>query len=125
MENKEAIARDIYRKVKEKQLKEFQERMPENKQGVEFEANGVKYVAAIRRLTPQECAELQTMPHDYEFVTSETQQYKGLGNGWNIETIKHIFSFIPKIKLNNLKVLSLFDGISGGGRFRYAALVLT
>ena len=54
------------------------------------------------------------MPHDYEFVTSETQQYKGLGNGWNIETIKHIFSFIPKIKLNNLKVLSLFDGISGG-----------
>lgn len=114
MDNKEAIARDIYRKVKEKQLKEFQERMPENKQGVEFEANGVKYMAAIRRLTPQECAELQTMPHDYEFVTSETQQYKGLGNGWNIETIKHIFSFIPKIKLNNLKVLSLFDGISGG-----------
>ena len=54
------------------------------------------------------------MPHDYEFVTSETQQYKGLGNGWNIETIKHIFSFIPKMKLNNLKVLSLFDGISGG-----------
>lgn len=114
MEDKETTARDIYRKVKEKQLKEFKERMPENKQGVEFEANGVKYVAAIRRLTPQECAELQTMPHDYEFVTSETQQYKGLGNGWNIETIKHIFSFIPKIKLNNLKVLSLFDGISGG-----------
>ena len=54
MENKETTARDIYRKVKEKQLKEFQERMPENKQGVEFEANGVKYVAAIRRLTPQE-----------------------------------------------------------------------
>lgn len=76
MENKEVIARDVYRKVKEKQLKEFQERMPENKQGVEFEANGVKYVAAIRRLTPQECAELQTMPHGYEFVTSETQQYK-------------------------------------------------
>lgn len=114
MENKEATARDVYRKVKEKQLKEFQERMPENKQGVEFEANGVKYMAAIRRLTPQECAELQTMPHDYEFVTSETQQYKGLGNGWNIETIKHIFSFIPQAKLSNLKVLSLFDGISGG-----------
>lgn len=26
--------------------------------------------------------------------TSETQQYRLLGNGWNIETIKHIFSFI-------------------------------
>ena len=114
MEDKEKIAREICKKVKEAQLKDFQKRMPDNKQGVEIEINGVKYVAAIRRLTPQECAELQTMPHDYEFVTSETQQYKGLGNGWNIETIKHIFSFIPKDKLNNLKVLSLFDGISGG-----------
>lgn len=26
--------------------------------------------------------------------TSETQQYRLLGNGWNIETIKHIFSFM-------------------------------
>lgn len=111
---KEEIARDIYRQVKEKQLKEFQSSMPGNKQGIDFEVNGIRYVAAIRRLTPQECAELQTLPHDYEFVTSETQQYKGLGNGWNIETIKHIFSFIPKEKLNGIKVLSLFDGISGG-----------
>lgn len=114
MEDKEKIAREICKKAKEAQLKDFQERMPDNKQGVEIEVNGVKYIAAIRRLTPGECAELQTMPHDYEFVTSETQQYKGLGNGWNIETIKHIFSFIPKDKMNNLKVLSLFDGISGG-----------
>lgn len=114
MEDKEKIAREICKKVKEAQLKGFQERMPDNKQGVEVEINGVKYIAAIRRLTPGECAELQTMPHDYEFVTSETQQYKGLGNGWNIETIKHIFNFIPKDKLNDLKVLSLFDGISGG-----------
>ncbi len=111
---KEEIARDIYRQVKEKQLKEFQSSMPDNKQGIDFEVNGIKYVAAIRRLTPQECAELQTLPHDYEFITSETQQYKGLGNGWNIETIKYIFSFIPKEKLNDIKVLSLFDGISGG-----------
>lgn len=114
MEDKEKIAREICKKAKDAQLKDFQERMPDNKQGVEIEVNGVKYIAAIRRLTPQECAELQTMPHDYEFVTSETQQYKGLGNGWNIETIKHIFNFIPKDKLNDLKVLSLFDGISGG-----------
>lgn len=112
--DKKKIAQDIYCKVKKEQLKDFQQRMPEDKQGVEFEVGGIKYVAAIRRLTPKECAELQTMPQDYEFVTSETQQYKGLGNGWNIETIKHIFSFIPKDKLSSLKVLSLFDGISGG-----------
>ena len=119
--DKKKIAQDIYCKVKKEQLKDFQQRMPEDKQGVEFEVGGIKYVAAIRRLTPKECAELQTMPQDYEFVTSETQQYKGLGNGWNIETIKHIFSFIPKDKLSSLKVLSLFDGISGGGKYLYVA----
>ena len=28
------------------------------------------------------------------YYASETQQYKMCGNGWNIETIKHIFSFM-------------------------------
>lgn len=75
----------------------------------------MKYVAAIRRLTPKECSRLQTVPSDYEFVTSETQQYRCLGNGWNIETIKHIFRFLPgKLKQGGMKVLSLFDGMSGG-----------
>ena len=55
---KEEIARKVYCKVKEKQLEDFKKTMPDNKQGVDFEVNGIKYVAAIRRLTPQECAEL-------------------------------------------------------------------
>lgn len=48
----------------------------------------------IRRLTPTECARLQTIPSWYEWIVSETQQYKLLGNGWNIETVKHIFKFM-------------------------------
>ena len=48
----------------------------------------------IRRLTPKECARLQTIPDWYEWIVSETQQYKLLGNGWNIETVKHIFKFM-------------------------------
>lgn len=48
----------------------------------------------IRRLTPTECARLQTIPDWYIWNCSATQQYRLLGNGWNIETIKHIFSFI-------------------------------
>ena len=48
----------------------------------------------IRRLTPKECARLQTIPEWYEWIVSETQQYKLLGNGWNIETVKHIFKFM-------------------------------
>ena len=47
-----------------------------------------------RRLTPTECARLQTVPEWYKWIVSETQQYKLLGNGWNIETVKHIFKFM-------------------------------
>ena len=48
----------------------------------------------IRRLTPTECARLQTIPDWYTWIVSDTQQYKMLGNGWTNEVIKHIISFI-------------------------------
>ena len=48
----------------------------------------------IRRLTPTECARLQTIPEWYKWDCSETQQYKMLGNGWTVEVIKHIFSYL-------------------------------
>lgn len=51
----------------------------------------------IRRLTPTECARLQTVPEWYVWDgISDTQRYKMLGNGWNIETIKHIFKYLKK-----------------------------
>lgn len=46
----------------------------------------------IRRLTPTECARLQTIPDWYEWIVSDTQIYKQCGNGWTIEAIKHILS---------------------------------
>lgn len=112
--NEEEIVSQAIRNIRKRQLEEIRQRMPENKQGYEFKINGHTFVSYIRRLTPSECAELQTIPHDYEFVSSETQQYHGIGNGWNIETIKHIFQFIPEEIKKDMKVLSLFDGISGG-----------
>lgn len=112
--NEEEIASQAIVNIRKRQLEEIRQRMPENKQGYEFKINGHTFVSFIRRLTPSECAELQTIPHDYEFVSSETQQYHGIGNGWNIETIKHIFQFIPEEIKKDMKVLSLFDGISGG-----------
>ena len=48
----------------------------------------------IRRLTPTECARLQTVPDWYKWECSNTQQYKMLGNGWTVEVIKHIFRFL-------------------------------
>lgn len=49
--------------------------------------------SCIRRLTPTECARLQTVPQWYRWACSETQQYRMLGNGWTVEVIKHILSY--------------------------------
>lgn len=64
---KEEIARDIYGKVKAEQLEDIQQRMPDEKQGVEIEINGVKYISFIRRLTPTECDRLQGVPEWYNW----------------------------------------------------------
>ena len=48
--------------------------------------------SGVRRLTPTECARLQTIPNWYKWDCSDTQQYSMLGNGWTVEVIKHIFS---------------------------------
>jgi DNA (cytosine-5)-methyltransferase 1/DNA (cytosine-5)-methyltransferase 3A len=47
-----------------------------------------------RKLTPSECARLQTIDPSYLDVPklSNTQKYKMLGNGFNVATIEHIFS---------------------------------
>lgn len=56
--------------------------------------NFMQYTAdyRIRRLTPTECARLQTIPDWYEWIVSNTQIYKQCGNGWTVEVIKHILS---------------------------------
>lgn len=72
----------------------------------------------IRKLSVTECARLQTMPDDYCRAVSDTQAYKGLGNGWTAEVIIHILSNalknIPKDE--EIIVLSMYDGI-GTGRY--------
>lgn len=49
----------------------------------------------LRRLTPTECERLQTVPDGYTECVSDTQRYRMLGNGWNIDTIVHILSYLP------------------------------
>ena len=49
----------------------------------------------IRKLTPIECERLQTLPDNYTAGISNTQRYKCLGNGWTVDVIAHIFSFLP------------------------------
>jgi site-specific DNA-cytosine methylase len=52
--------------------------------------------SAHRMLSPNECERLQTVPLDYTDGVSKTQRFKMLGNGWTVDAIAHIFSFIPK-----------------------------
>ena len=54
----------------------------------------VKIDRLLRRLTPTECARLQTIPEWYKWQCSDTQVYKMLGNGWTVEVIKHVLSFM-------------------------------
>ena len=51
----------------------------------------------VRRLTPLECARLQTVPDWYRWRCSDTQIYRMLGNGWTVEVIMHILSFWDRI----------------------------
>jgi DNA (cytosine-5)-methyltransferase 3A len=66
--------------------------------------DGVHY----RKLTPLECERLQTLPDNATLImemkttgkykgqvrqaVSDTQRYKMIGNGFNIETVAHILS---------------------------------
>ncbi len=48
----------------------------------------------FRKLTPLECERLQTINDNYTSMLSNTQRYKVIGNGWTIDVISWIFSFI-------------------------------
>lgn len=44
-----------------------------------------------RLLTPTEYEKLQTLPIGYTSGVSNTERYRGIGNGWTVDVIAHIF----------------------------------
>ena len=82
--------------------------------------DAIEYQSVIRRYTPREVCNLQTIPisHFYDMsktetitlldgtqreiqgkqIVSDSAIYKGNGNGWTIKVIEHILSFMPIIK---------------------------
>lgn len=50
----------------------------------------------LRFLTDIELERLQTVPDNYTNYVSKTQRRKMLGNGWTVDVIAHIFSYLPK-----------------------------
>lgn len=46
----------------------------------------------IRKLTPEECEKLQTLPVGYTNAgVSDIHRYSSIGNGWTVDVITHIF----------------------------------
>ena len=52
--------------------------------------------SGYRMLSPVECERLQTLPDNYTEGISKTQRYKCIGNGWTVDVIAYILSFITK-----------------------------
>lgn len=49
---------------------------------------------SIMHLSPLECERLQNVPENYTDCVSNSQRYQMLGNGWTIDVIAFIFSFL-------------------------------
>ena len=50
--------------------------------------------SGFRRLTPKECERLMGLPDGYTDSVSDTQRYKSTGNGWQVDTVMHLFKNI-------------------------------
>lgn len=51
----------------------------------------------IREYTPIEAERLQTLPDDYTLIDGikKSERFEAIGNGWTVDVIAHIFSFLP------------------------------
>jgi len=47
-----------------------------------------------RKLTPLEYERLQTLPDGYTEGVADSHRYNSIGNGWTVDVIAHIFSFL-------------------------------
>lgn len=51
----------------------------------------------FRKATPIEAERLQTLPDNYTSGVPTEQRYKQIGNGWTVDIIAHIVSYLLKI----------------------------
>lgn len=63
---------------------------------------------SVRKLYPIECERCLTVPDNYTSSVSDSQRYKMLGNGWTVDVIAYIFSFLDPNKKPKIYQEKLF-----------------
>ena len=48
----------------------------------------------LRKFTPEECEQVQGLPVGYTSELSNSHRFKKIGNGWSVQVIEHLFSFM-------------------------------
>lgn len=77
----------------------------------------------VRKLTPLEYERLQTLPDNYTNCVADSRRYTAIGNGWTVDVITHIFSFMRNAqgvldcKKVRLKIGELFNYATGANTY--------
>ena len=58
---------------------------------------GIEDTYGLRYITVTECERCMNVPDGYTDCCSNTQRYKQLGNGWEVNTITHIFRILKNV----------------------------
>ena len=61
---------------------------------------GIEDTHGLRYITVTECERCMNVPDGYTDCCSNTQRYKQLGNGWEVNTITHIFRILKNVLEN-------------------------
>ena len=87
--NKQYVRKDYYRVIEsEDKVNCIMAQMGLNKPKTMHKSGN------FRVLNPNEWEKLQTVPLNYTEGVVKSQRYKMLGNGWTVDVIKHIFSYM-------------------------------
>ncbi len=83
-------------KVNIRELNQKASTVTSSSSSIDISDNFIRVGDRIRRLTPTEYERLQAVPDGYTSYVSDTQRYRMLGNGWTVDVIAYIFSFLNR-----------------------------
>jgi DNA (cytosine-5)-methyltransferase 3A len=74
-----------------------------------FEDESLDWSKGIRKLNITEMGRLQTLPEGYLSILNYNQAQDVAGDGWTVDVIAHIFSYLPYDKLINPQIAEIID----------------